>query len=131
MLYFDGIGGLIFVALWIWCFIDVLLTPEMACRNLPKLAWIFIVLLFPLIGSIAWLVAGRAVGPHRSARQSAAQRHRRRVPFPGVRPAEPAGCHQPGRRRGVPRQPRKRAEEQRRRAREQGAREGRDRRRPA
>ena len=59
MLYFDGIGGLILVALWIGCFIDVLLTPEFACRNLPKLAWVFIVLLFSFIGSIAWLVAGR------------------------------------------------------------------------
>ena len=38
----------------------MLTTPEAACRNLPKLAWIFIVLLLPLVGSIAWLVAGRA-----------------------------------------------------------------------
>jgi hypothetical protein len=58
MLYFDGIGGLILVGLWIGCFIDVLLTPESACRNLPKLAWVFIVLLLPEIGSIGWLVAG-------------------------------------------------------------------------
>ena len=60
MLLFDGVGGLVFLALWIFCFIDVLTTPETACRNLPKLAWIFIVLLLPLIGSVAWLVAGRA-----------------------------------------------------------------------
>ncbi len=60
MLLFDGVGGLLFLALWIFCFIDVLTTPDPACRNLPKLAWIFIVLLLPLVGSIAWLVAGRA-----------------------------------------------------------------------
>ena len=59
MLYFDGFAGLVVLAVWIFCFIDVLLTPETAVRSLPKLAWIFIVLLFPLIGSIAWLVAGR------------------------------------------------------------------------
>ena len=38
MLYFDGVGGLIFVALWIFCFIDVLLTPEAraaTCRSWP------------------------------------------------------------------------------------------------
>jgi hypothetical protein len=59
MLLFDGMGGLLVLALWIFSFIDVLLTPEGACRNLPKLAWVFLVLLLPLIGSIAWLVAGR------------------------------------------------------------------------
>ena len=58
MLFFDGALGLIFLALWIFCFIDVLLTPEAQCRNLPKLAWIFLVLLIPDLGSIAWLVAG-------------------------------------------------------------------------
>ena len=59
MLLFDGAGGLLVIALWIFCFIDVLLTPEGACRSLPKLAWVFLVLLLPLVGSIAWLVAGR------------------------------------------------------------------------
>lgn len=28
-------------------------------RNLPKVAWILLILFFPLIGSIAWLAAGR------------------------------------------------------------------------
>ena len=59
MLYFDGFAGLIVIAVWVFCFIDVLLTPDGAVRNLPKLAWVFIVLLLPTIGSIAWLVAGR------------------------------------------------------------------------
>jgi hypothetical protein len=59
MVLFDGMGGLLVLALWIFCFVDVLLTPDGACRNLPKLAWVFIVLLFSIIGSIAWLVAGR------------------------------------------------------------------------
>lgn len=59
MLYLDGFAGLIMIALWVFCFIDVLLTPDGAIRNLPKLAWVFIVLLLPTIGSIAWLVAGR------------------------------------------------------------------------
>ena len=59
MIIGEGLGGLIFLAVWIFCFIDVLTTPEASCRNLPKLAWIFIVLLLPGIGSIAWLIAGR------------------------------------------------------------------------
>ncbi|MFJ6212447.1 PLDc N-terminal domain-containing protein [Streptomyces sp. NPDC092296] len=49
-------------ALWIWAFIDCLLTPEEEVRHLPKVAWIIIILLFGefLVGSIAWLVAGRS-----------------------------------------------------------------------
>ena len=53
------VRGLLVLGLWIFCFIDVLMTPETACRNLPKLAWVFIVLLVPFLGSIGWLVAGR------------------------------------------------------------------------
>ena len=62
MLLFDGFGGLLVLGLWIFCFIDVLMTPETACRNLPKLAWVFLVLLLPVFGSIVWLVAGPSVG---------------------------------------------------------------------
>ncbi|KJK55739.1 PLD nuclease N-terminal domain-containing protein [Saccharothrix sp. ST-888] len=50
---------LLVLALWIWAFIDCLTTPEQEARHLPKVAWVIIVLLFPLVGSIAWLVAGR------------------------------------------------------------------------
>ncbi|MEU2625592.1 MULTISPECIES: PLD nuclease N-terminal domain-containing protein [Kitasatospora] len=50
---------LLLLALWVWAFIDCLTTPEEEVRYLPKVAWVIIVLLFPLVGSIAWLVAGR------------------------------------------------------------------------
>src|SRR3954447_4238350 len=59
MLFFDGGLGIILLGLWIFCIIDVITTPEGDCRNLPKLAWLFIVLILPDIGSIVWLVAGR------------------------------------------------------------------------
>jgi hypothetical protein len=111
MLYLDGFAGLLLVALWVFCFIDVLLTPDTAVRNLPKLAWVFIVLLLPTVGSIAWLVAGRPW-------------NRANLP-PGSSPAGPA---QDRSNRFVPSNPdddeeflaglRKRAEEQRQRARE-------------
>jgi len=44
------------LALMIFAFIDCLNTPEDEVRHLPKVAWVFIILLFPLAGSIAWLV---------------------------------------------------------------------------
>jgi Phospholipase_D-nuclease N-terminal len=58
MLYFDGVFGLVLLGLWLYCLFDVITTDSAACRNLPKLAWLFIVLLLPDLGSIAWLVAG-------------------------------------------------------------------------
>ena len=57
---FDGVLGLFFLGLWIFCIIDVITTPESQCRNLPKIAWLLIVILLMDIGSIAWLIAGRA-----------------------------------------------------------------------
>ena len=59
MLLFNGALGLVFLGVWIFCIIDVITTPEAQVRNLPKIAWIFIVILLVDIGSIAWLIAGR------------------------------------------------------------------------
>ncbi len=59
MLLLNGVLGLIVLALWIFCVLDVISTNEDACRNLGKTLWIILVLFFPLVGSIAWLVAGR------------------------------------------------------------------------
>ncbi|MEO3978556.1 PLD nuclease N-terminal domain-containing protein [Streptomyces sp. CAU 1734] len=52
---------LLVLALWIYAFIDCLNTPENEVRKLPKLAWVFIVLLFGqvLIGPVAWFAVGR------------------------------------------------------------------------
>jgi hypothetical protein len=59
MLFFDGGLALLAFALWVFCIIDVITTPEGEARNLPKLAWLFLVIILSDIGSIAWLVAGR------------------------------------------------------------------------
>ena len=59
MIFADGTLALVMLALWIFCIIDVITTAETDMRNLPKMAWLFIVLILPDIGSIAWLIAGR------------------------------------------------------------------------
>ena len=59
MVLFDGGLALIAFAVWIFCIIDVITTPDAECRNLPKLVWLFLVVLLIDIGSVAWLVAGR------------------------------------------------------------------------
>ncbi|MFI9328131.1 PLD nuclease N-terminal domain-containing protein [Kitasatospora sp. NPDC052868] len=50
------------LALWVWAFIDCLTTPEDEVKHLPKVVWVIIVLLFPPLGPIAWLVAGKRRG---------------------------------------------------------------------
>jgi hypothetical protein len=64
MLYAEEFAGLALTALWIYCIIEVLLTPEHEVRNLPKLAWLFLVLIFSFLGAIAWIVAGRPAREH-------------------------------------------------------------------
>ncbi len=59
MLFFGGFLGVLMLALWVFCVVDVMTTPSSQVRNLPKLAWVFVVVLLMDIGSIAWLVAGR------------------------------------------------------------------------
>jgi hypothetical protein len=53
---------LLVLALWIYAFVDCLNTPEEDVRGLPKVAWVFVILLFGevLVGPIAWLIAGKA-----------------------------------------------------------------------
>lgn len=87
MLFFDGALGLAFLALWIFCIIDVITTPDDQCRNLPKIAWLLIVIMLMDIGSIAWLFAGRTWNGE---------------PRRPLAPAA-AGRDKPRRRRGVPR----------------------------
>jgi Phospholipase_D-nuclease N-terminal len=64
--------GVVTLALWIYCLVDVIGSDEGGIRHLPKLWWLLIVLLFPFAGSIAWLAAGRPPrAPRRSPRERA------------------------------------------------------------
>src|SRR5687768_1137091 len=54
-----GLIGFLLIALWLYCIFDVIATDEILVRSLPKMAWLFIVIILPDIGSIAWLALGR------------------------------------------------------------------------
>jgi hypothetical protein len=54
-----GLFMLLDLALLVIALIDCLSTDEFAVRNLPKVVWVFLILLFSPIGAIAWFVAGR------------------------------------------------------------------------
>jgi hypothetical protein len=67
MVRFYGLFFLIDMALLVIALIDCLSAEEFAIRALPRVAWVFIILLFSPIGPIAWFVAGR---PARAVRLS-------------------------------------------------------------
>lgn len=116
MLYFGGLFGVLMLGLTIFAVVDVITTDEGSVRNLPKMMWLLLVLLFPLVGSIAWLVAGRPVVGTGRARFGAYERGTPAFPEyerPGRFAATDADDDQEFLRRC-----RERAEEQRRKGRE-------------
>lgn len=107
--------GPVILVLWIFCVVDVITSRDDEVRHLPKMGWLILVLLFPLVGSIAWLAAGR---PQRAPRVGRA--YEREAPaFPEYdRPGRAAAVDVEADEEFL-RRCRERAEEQRRRYREE------------
>jgi hypothetical protein len=103
------------LVLGVYCLVEAISSRDDEVRNLSKTWWILLILFFPFVGSIAWLAAGRPVraprryGPHeRSAGE-----------FPEYdRPGRFAAAD-PDADEAFLKKVRERAEEQRRKAREQ------------
>jgi hypothetical protein len=55
----EGVVGFALIMLWLYCIFDVISTEEFLVRSLPKMVWLFIVIMLPDVGSIAWLLLGR------------------------------------------------------------------------
>jgi hypothetical protein len=47
------------LALVLFCLIDCVQSDEHRVRNLPKWAWIVLIILIPIVGCVVWLFAGR------------------------------------------------------------------------
>jgi Phospholipase_D-nuclease N-terminal len=65
--------ALVELGLLVFCLIDCIQQPDVAIRNLPKWGWVVLIILVPLVGSIAYLVAGRPAATYGPPR---------RVPWP-------------------------------------------------
>jgi hypothetical protein len=61
------------VALWVFSVADVLATPRSRVRRLPKRCWLVLTSFLPLLGSVAWILAGR---PASGSRRASGRRHR-------------------------------------------------------
>ena len=103
------------LVLTIFCLVDAITSREDDVRHLPKLWWLILILLFPVVGSVAWLVAGRPISSRRPP-----SAHERPAPeFPEYdRPGRSAAAD-PEADAEFLRRVRERAEEQRRRHEEQ------------
>ena len=77
------------LALLVIALIDCLSAEEFAIRALPRVAWVFIILLFSPVGAIVWFVAGR---PAPTVRLSNGTKWRPGSGFPeGERPRPQGG----------------------------------------
>lgn len=83
-----GLLGLLILALWVYCIVDVVVTDDSRVRNLPKLVWLLLVIFLPTIGSLLWLFLGRPE-PLAVPRAPAPRAPRARRPRPGPRPRGP------------------------------------------
>lgn len=50
---------ILFFAFTVYCLVDCLQTPQTEQRNLPKAAWVVLIVVLPVAAPLAWLVFGR------------------------------------------------------------------------
>jgi len=83
------VPALLSLALTVYCVIDAFQTDEAQMRNLPKVAWVLLVLLLPVLGPVGWLLLGRptrrsvrsrGVGPSATDQRREQDRRRPRGP---------------------------------------------------
>ena len=75
MVRFDLIFGFIELALLIFCLVDVISIYESRIKSLNKIAWVFIIILLPILGPILWLTLGKMRGtPEQTAQRAARSR---------------------------------------------------------
>jgi hypothetical protein len=73
MFFFGGVFGIAILVFWIWAIFDVITSDAERCRNLPKVAWVLIVILLGALGALVWIFGGRparaAAGPEDGPRR--------------------------------------------------------------
>ncbi|WP_226531619.1 PLDc N-terminal domain-containing protein [Microbacterium paraoxydans] len=80
--------SLLIIALMIGALIDIITRDNSLVKHLPKMVWIIIVILLPLIGSALWFAIGREYGDA-GVQIPRMRRAQRPSPQTDVRPAPP------------------------------------------
>lgn len=72
LLFALSVVGLV---VWVYTLVDTIRTDESRVRGLPKIAWVFVVILLPLVGSVLWFLIGKErpgrIAPHTVSQQRA------------------------------------------------------------
>lgn len=106
--------GLLYLVILVIALIDIINTDDALIRGMPKIAWVLLVVVLPLIGALLWLAFGRPTGEERRQSASGAASAYPEYDRPGrFIPADPEAD------REFLQQLRDRAEQQRQAAREQ------------
>jgi hypothetical protein len=79
LLKLGGLFFLISVLFWLWSIFDCLTSDTKRVRNLPRWAWVALILVFLEFGALAWVIFGRPRAGQAAARGSL------RKPKPGDR----------------------------------------------
>lgn len=78
-------AGLASLVLLAYALVDVIATDGHLIRNLPKVIWVIVVILVPVIGPVTWILLGRPRGasllPGTTGRDYAAPRRDPRRPL--------------------------------------------------
>ncbi len=93
---FGGVLFLLVIGAWIWALVECAITPGEACRTLPKLVWVLLIVLLGIFGAVGWFVFGR---PRRAAGAPRPARSRPARSRPGPRQESlvaPASTSDPG-----------------------------------
>ena len=109
MLLLAEFGSLLTLGLMVYCLVDIITTDDAQPFGIPKLIWMLLVVMLPLVGSVVWLIVGRRAKLAAQPRGSGYER----VPDHD-RPGR-AAVSSPESDAEFQRQVRERAEEQRRR----------------
>ena len=78
--------GILLLGIWVYALIDILVTDRASVRNLPKWAWLVIVVLLFSLGAILWFLLGRPTRPFSGSRPDTGRTRDRPTPARRVRP---------------------------------------------
>ncbi|QBI56047.1 PLD nuclease N-terminal domain-containing protein [Streptomonospora litoralis] len=59
MVWLAGLITLLTIVVWVYAFFDALTSPAAEVRNLPKVLWLVVIVLFTPVGPLLWLFLGR------------------------------------------------------------------------
>ncbi|MDJ1113286.1 PLD nuclease N-terminal domain-containing protein [Microbacterium dauci] len=63
--------SLLVLAGMIFALVDIIIRDQSQVKHLPKVAWVFLVVLLPFLGTVLWFAIGREYAARRAPRPSA------------------------------------------------------------